>query len=70
VRFEILAVTIIKMAVFWGVAPCILLDTDRCFRGAYCPIIITLMRDDNVVKIRAGTFQSFLSIITEYYLFA
>jgi hypothetical protein len=25
-----------KMAVFWDVAPCSLLDIDRRFRGAYC----------------------------------
>jgi hypothetical protein len=24
-----------KMAVFWDVAPCSLVDTDRRFRGAY-----------------------------------
>jgi hypothetical protein len=24
------------MAVFWDVAPCSLVDIDRCFRGAYC----------------------------------
>jgi hypothetical protein len=25
-----------EMAVFWGVVPCSLEDSDRCFRGAYC----------------------------------
>jgi hypothetical protein len=25
-----------NMAVFWDVAPCSLIDTDRTFRGAYC----------------------------------
>jgi hypothetical protein len=25
-----------KMAVFWDIAPCSLVDTDRRFRGAYC----------------------------------
>jgi hypothetical protein len=35
-RFEILTVTSMKMAVFWDVAPCSLIDIDRRFRGAYC----------------------------------
>jgi hypothetical protein len=25
-----------KMAVFWDVTPCSLVDTDQCFRGSYC----------------------------------
>jgi hypothetical protein len=25
-----------EMAVFWNVAPCSLVDSDRRFRGAYC----------------------------------
>jgi hypothetical protein len=28
VRFEVLTATIMKMAVFWDVAPCSLVDTD------------------------------------------
>jgi hypothetical protein len=28
-----------KMAVFWDVAPCSLVDSDRRFRGDYCSII-------------------------------
>jgi hypothetical protein len=36
VRFEVLTVTIMKLAVFWDVAPCILVITDRRFRGVYC----------------------------------
>jgi hypothetical protein len=27
--------TNMKMAIFWDVAPCSLVDTDKCFRGAY-----------------------------------
>jgi hypothetical protein len=27
---------VMNMAVFWGVAPCSLVDTDQCFKGAYC----------------------------------
>jgi hypothetical protein len=36
VRFHVLTETGMKMAVFWDVAPCSLVDTDRHFRGAYC----------------------------------
>jgi hypothetical protein len=25
-----------KISVFWNVAPCILVEIDRSFRGAYC----------------------------------
>jgi hypothetical protein len=25
-----------KMTIFWAVAPCIVIDIDRRFRGAYC----------------------------------
>jgi hypothetical protein len=35
VRFDVLMVMSMKMAVFWDVAPCSLVDIDRCFRGAY-----------------------------------
>jgi hypothetical protein len=34
VRFQVLAATSMKMAVFWDVAPCSLLDTDRRYRVA------------------------------------
>jgi len=36
VKFQFLEERRIKMAVFWDVAPCILVDTYRRFRGAYC----------------------------------
>jgi hypothetical protein len=36
VRFQVLTATSIKMAVFWVVAPCSLVDIDRRFSGAYC----------------------------------
>jgi hypothetical protein len=36
VRFDILMATCMKMAVFWDVAACSLVDTDQCFREAYC----------------------------------
>jgi hypothetical protein len=31
-----------KMAVFCDVALYILVEVDRCFRGAYCPITLTI----------------------------
>jgi hypothetical protein len=34
-RFLVLTATI-KMAVFWDVAPCSLVEIDRSFREAYC----------------------------------
>jgi hypothetical protein len=36
VRFEVLTETNIKIATFWGVASCDLVDTDRRFGGACC----------------------------------
>jgi hypothetical protein len=36
VRFQVLMVTGISVAVFWHVAPCSLVDINLCFRGAYC----------------------------------
>jgi hypothetical protein len=36
VRFQVLTATSIKMTVFWGVSPCNLVETDRCFRGVCC----------------------------------
>jgi hypothetical protein len=38
-RFEVLKVTSMKMAVFWDVAPCSLIDIDRCFRGNTASIV-------------------------------
>lgn len=35
VRFEVLKATILKLAVFWDVAPCGLVGTGRRFGGAY-----------------------------------
>jgi hypothetical protein len=35
VRSEVLTATSMKMASFWGVAPCSVVDTDRRFKGAY-----------------------------------
>jgi hypothetical protein len=36
VRFQVLTLMSMKMAVFGYVAPCSLVDTDSRFRGAYC----------------------------------
>jgi hypothetical protein len=36
VRFQVLMVMSMKMAVFWDIAPCSLVHTDRRFRGTYC----------------------------------
>jgi hypothetical protein len=33
---------VIKMSVFWDVAPCSLVDIDQSFTGAYCCIIIII----------------------------
>jgi hypothetical protein len=37
-----------KMAVFWDIAPCSLVDTDRHFRGTYC----VHHQDDSQVQTR------------------
>jgi hypothetical protein len=36
VRFQVLTAASMKMTVFWDVAPCSMVDTDRRFRVAYC----------------------------------
>jgi hypothetical protein len=36
VGFEVLKALNMKIAVFWDVAPCSLVDIDRPFREAYC----------------------------------
>jgi hypothetical protein len=36
VSFQVLTATSIKMAVFWDVAPCSLVEVCRCFRDIYC----------------------------------
>jgi hypothetical protein len=35
-RFHVLTVANMKVALFWDVASCSLIDTDRHFRGTYC----------------------------------
>jgi hypothetical protein len=35
-RFQVLTATSMKMTVFWDVAPCSLVATDRRFRGVHC----------------------------------
>jgi hypothetical protein len=37
VRFQVLIAASVKMAVFWVVAPCSLVEVYRRFRGACCP---------------------------------
>jgi hypothetical protein len=36
VRLQVLTASIMKMTVFWDVAPCCLVKVYRRFRGAYC----------------------------------
>jgi hypothetical protein len=36
VRFQVLMAAGMKMTVFLDVAPCSVVDTSRCFRGAFC----------------------------------
>jgi hypothetical protein len=35
-RFQLLRAKSMKMAVFWDLARCILVDIDQCWRGADC----------------------------------
>jgi hypothetical protein len=35
-KFRVLTVASMKMTVFWDVAPCSLVETDRHFRGTNC----------------------------------
>jgi hypothetical protein len=34
--FQVLTAASMKMTVFWGIAPCIIVEIDRRFRCAYC----------------------------------
>jgi hypothetical protein len=54
-----------KMAVFWYVAPCSLVDTDRCFRGAYC---LHHQGDDrvNVVRLELNNETSIYLKFAQY----
>jgi hypothetical protein len=36
VKFLVPTAGSMKMSVFWNIAPCSLVETDRRFRGAYC----------------------------------
>jgi hypothetical protein len=36
VKFDVLTALNIEVAVFWLIIPYSLVDTDLCFRGAYC----------------------------------
>jgi hypothetical protein len=36
VRFQVLTAASMKIAVFWAVAPCFLVEVYRRFKGAYC----------------------------------
>jgi len=36
VGFEVLTAASLNTTVFWGIAPCSLLEGNRCLRGAYC----------------------------------
>jgi hypothetical protein len=51
VRFQVLMVTNVKMAVFWDVSPCSLVDIDCHFRGAYC---LYHQRDEYVICVKVG----------------
>jgi hypothetical protein len=45
VRFQVLAAASMKMAVFWVVAPCSLVEDYRRFRGVCCLLLIALMME-------------------------
>jgi hypothetical protein len=47
VRFQVLTASRMEMTVFLAVAPCSLVEIDRCFRGAYC---FHHLRDDGGSK--------------------
>jgi hypothetical protein len=63
------------MALFWDVAPCSLVDTDRCFWGDYCDLILVAFRSWNVTVslefcllqlLRLGPLTSYDSKLTEF----
>jgi hypothetical protein len=47
VRFQVLTAPSMKLAVFWDVAPCNLVEIDRRFKGAASIIIAMIQSDRN-----------------------
>jgi hypothetical protein len=47
VRFQVITATSMKIAIFWDVAPCSLVDADRRFRGTYS---LHYQGDENLIK--------------------
>jgi hypothetical protein len=61
VRFQVLMVASMKMAVFWVVAPCSLVEVYRCFRGACClhhPLIALMMEAANTSETLISFYQT------------
>jgi hypothetical protein len=56
VRFQVLTAASMKMAVFWDVAPCSLVDIGRRFTGAYCP---HHQGDETLIAVMMGTVSTF-----------
>jgi hypothetical protein len=74
------ALTAMSQRLFWDVAPCSLIDIDRCFWGDYCPfhqgdLILVAVRSWNVTVslefcllqlLRLGPLTSYDSKLTEF----
>jgi hypothetical protein len=57
-RFQVLTTSNMKMAVFWVVAPCSLVEVYRRFRGAYCSIIKAMMMKAASTSVQLSRRQS------------
>jgi hypothetical protein len=75
VRFEVLMATVVKMVVFWHVAPFSWVDIDRRFRRAYFSIIGVMKRRSLFTTIHGTTrrqpsssFYWFIEIFLDFYL--
>jgi hypothetical protein len=54
VKFQVLKAMSMKMAVFWVVAPCSLVEVYRRFKGAFC---LHHESDEYFVLVKCGAFQ-------------
>jgi hypothetical protein len=57
VRFEVLTAPDMKMAVFWDVVPCSLVDIDRCFSVTLMMEAVSSSETLVSIKLHGATFQ-------------
>jgi hypothetical protein len=64
-RFQVLTAASIKLTVFWDVAPCSPVETDRRFRGAYCLWAALMMEAVSTSETSVNFYETTRSNIPE-----